>query len=161
MHDTFFSPKCSKYGRNFSRRKLWCVQYFSSIFWRLGWEAIQRPSVLGQLVFGGSSALELAVLRNDDLIFQWISLSYATLLLIVFFACGVNKLNYIKNDFVYIINQIYQYGFFPGWLHTIWKSRIKTKIILSKANFFIRKIARADQTKILCLQRNAASKEPK
>ena len=55
----------------------------------------------------------------DYLIFVYLSLSYATLLLIVFFACGVNKLNYIKNDFVYIINQIYQYGFFPGWLHTI------------------------------------------
>ena len=41
-----------------------------------------------------------AVLRKANLIFQWISLSNATLLSIVFFACGVHKLNYIKNDFV-------------------------------------------------------------
>ena len=46
------------------------------------------------------SALELAALRKANLIFQWISLSNATLLSIVFFACGAHKLNYIKNEFV-------------------------------------------------------------
>ena len=35
-----------------------------------------------------------------NLIFQWISLSNATLLAIAFFACGIHKLNYIKNYFV-------------------------------------------------------------
>ena len=32
-----------------------------------------------------------------------------------FFACGVHKLNYIKNDFVLSINQIYHYGFSQGF----------------------------------------------
>ena len=39
-------------------------------------------------------------LSKANRIFQWIGLSNATLLSIVFFACGVHKLNYIKNDFV-------------------------------------------------------------
>ena len=46
------------------------------------------------------SALELAVLKKANLIFQRISSSNATLFSIAFFACGVHKLNYIKNDFV-------------------------------------------------------------
>ena len=37
------------------------------------------------------------ILRKDNLIFQWISLSNTTLLSMVFFACGVHKLNY-NND---------------------------------------------------------------
>ena len=35
---------------------------------------------------------ELAILRKANLIFQWISLSNATLFSIVFFPCGVHKL---------------------------------------------------------------------
>ena len=54
-----------------------------------GWS--QQPS---------PNTLELIVLRKANLIFQWISLSNATLLSMVFFACGVHKLNYIKNDLV-------------------------------------------------------------
>ena len=46
------------------------------------------------------NTLELAVLKKANLIFQWIGLSNAKLFLIVLFACGVHKLNYIKNDFV-------------------------------------------------------------
>ena len=46
------------------------------------------------------STPELAVLKKTNLIFQRISLSNATLFSIVFFACDVHKLNYIKNDFV-------------------------------------------------------------
>ena len=61
----------------------------------------QQPSILGQLVSGEPqpSALELAILRKANLIFQWVSVSNATLLSVVFFACGVHKLNYIKIDF--------------------------------------------------------------
>ena len=40
----------------------------------------------------GPSTMELAVLRKANLIFQWISLYNATLLTIVFFACGVTSL---------------------------------------------------------------------
>ena len=43
------------------------------------------------------NTLKLAIIRKANLIFQLISLSNATLLSIVFFACGVHKLNYIKN----------------------------------------------------------------
>ena len=46
------------------------------------------------------SAPELAVLRKANLIFQLISLSNATLCSVVFFTCGVHKLNYIENGFV-------------------------------------------------------------
>ena len=46
------------------------------------------------------STPELAILRKANLIFQWISLSNATLFSKVFFACGVHKLNYTKNNFV-------------------------------------------------------------
>ena len=46
------------------------------------------------------NALELALQRKANLIFQAITLSNTTLLSIVFFACGVQMLNYIKNDFV-------------------------------------------------------------
>ena len=53
------------------------------------------------------NAPELAVLKKTNLIFQRISLSNATLFSIVFFACDVHKLNYIKDDFVKSINQIY------------------------------------------------------
>ena len=41
------------------------------------------------------SAPELAVLRKANLILQCISLSNATLLSMVFFACGVHRLNSI------------------------------------------------------------------
>ena len=86
-----------------------------------------------------------AVLRKANLILQWIRLSNATLPLIVFFACGIHKLLIILRMVLFTsINQIYHDGFFPGWLQTIWKSRIKKQIILSKANFFIQKITRAD-----------------
>ena len=37
------------------------------------------------------------ILRKDNLILQWISLSNTTLLSMVFFACGVHKLNYIND----------------------------------------------------------------
>ena len=46
------------------------------------------------------NALELAVLREANVIFYWISLSYATLFSIVFFAFCVHNFDYIKNDFV-------------------------------------------------------------
>ena len=46
----------------------------------------------------GPSTMELAVLRKANLIFQWISLYNATLLTIVFFACGVHKLNYSRKS---------------------------------------------------------------
>ena len=60
------------------------------------------------------SALELVVPRKANLIFQWISLFNATLLSILFFACCVHKLNYIKNAFFQSINQIYHHGFSQG-----------------------------------------------
>ena len=46
------------------------------------------------------SAPKLAILRKANHTFQWISLSSGKLLPVIFFACGVHKLNYIKNDFV-------------------------------------------------------------
>ena len=46
------------------------------------------------------SGPKLAVIRKANLMFQCIILSNATLFSIVFFACGIHKLNYIKNDFV-------------------------------------------------------------
>ena len=46
------------------------------------------------------NTLELALLRKANLIFQSISLPNATLLSTVLLACGVQTLNYIKNDFV-------------------------------------------------------------
>ena len=42
----------------------------------------------------------LAILRKANLVFQRASLSHATLFSMVFFALGVKKINYIKNDFV-------------------------------------------------------------
>ena len=52
----------------------------------------QQPNVLAQLVTGEPqhTGLELVTL----------SVSNTTLFSIVFFACDVRKLNYIKNDFV-------------------------------------------------------------
>ena len=50
----------------------------------------QQPSILGQLVSGKPQHCSK---RVANLIFQWVSLSNVTLLSIVFFACGVHKLN--------------------------------------------------------------------
>ena len=60
----------------------------------------QQLSIPGSGFVLSLSVLELAILRKANLVFQWLSVSNATLLSIVFFACGVHKLNYIKNDFI-------------------------------------------------------------
>ena len=60
----------------------------------------QQHSIFGQLVSGEPQCTGSSHLRKANLIFQWVSVSNATLLLVVFFACGVHKLNYIKSDFV-------------------------------------------------------------
>ena len=65
-----------------------------------------QASLVGWLAMGPSTP-ELDVPRKANLIFQTISLSNATLFFIVFFACGIRKLNYIKNDFVLSIDHIY------------------------------------------------------
>ena len=57
----------------------------------------QASSVSSLLV--NPIALELAVLRIDNIIFQVISLSNATLFSIVYLGCCVRKFSYIKNDF--------------------------------------------------------------
>ena len=83
----------------------------------------QQPSVLCQLVSSEPSALELLFLRKANLIFQWISLSNATLLLIVFFACSVHKLDCI------LFNQKTKFlstGFFQGGFIQSEKVELKT-----------------------------------
>ena len=86
----------------------------------------QQPSVLCQLVSSEPSVLELHVLRKANLIFQWISLSNATLLLIVFFACSVHKLN---TFWMILFNQKTKFistGFFQGGFIQSEKVELKT-----------------------------------
>ena len=75
---------------------------FYSILWHSRMEQSQPPSLLGQLIFHELQHTGISHLKN--FIFQWICLSNATLLSMVFFACDVHKLNYIKNDFVYCVS---------------------------------------------------------
>ena len=76
---------------------------------------------------GSPSAPELEVPRKANHMFQRISLSNATLFFIVFFACSVRKLNYIKNDFVLSIDHSYYLVFFLGLIYTILKKKKKKK----------------------------------
>ena len=78
-----------------------CVLFFVNfLMLKMGDDPSRQASLVIWLPVS-SSAPELAVLREANLIFQRIRLSNATFLLILFFACSVHKFNYIKNDFVY------------------------------------------------------------
>ena len=90
MCDAFFSPKWSKYARYFSQKIYNAHAIFCQFSDIKNGGRFKQPSVLGQLVT--SELAELAVLRKANLIFQWISLSNATLFSIIFFACGVHWL---------------------------------------------------------------------
>ena len=82
------------------KESIMCTLFFASFpMLKMGDDPSSQASSVSWLPVNPST-LELAVLRKANLIFQWISLSNATLFSIVFFACGVHKLSYIKNDFV-------------------------------------------------------------
>ena len=75
---------------------MWTLFFVNFLMLKMGDDPKSKASLFSQFLLGPST-LELAVLRKANPIFQ--SLSNATLLSTVSFACGVHKLNYINNDF--------------------------------------------------------------
>ena len=93
----FFSPKFSIYGGILAQKIYRAGTIFCQSSDVKNKGQSQQPSIISQLATGEPQHIELSIRKRANLIFQWISLSNATLLSIVFFACGVHKLNYIKN----------------------------------------------------------------